>query len=135
MFKKMILIVIAIFAQSAALADTQTALFLRGDMNNWDAKEINQLVEVKANTWMSSAQLKANKLVKFKFADKKWKEKTTFGQADAGQKVVTDANIKAGAGFQWADFKFTPSENATYYFYLIFTDPQHPYVMVKSSAL
>ena len=67
MFKKLMLLVIAIFAQSAALAETQAPLFLRGDMNNWDAKEINQLVEIKPKTWMTYAELKANKLVKFKF--------------------------------------------------------------------
>lgn len=133
MFKKMILIAMAIFVQSAALADTQ-ALFLRGDMNNWDAKEINQLVEVKPNTWMTYAELKANKLVKFKFADKKWKEKTTIGQVNPGQPVITDEKLKAGVGYQWADFKFTPSKDATYYFYLVLTDSE-PYVVVKTGPL
>lgn len=135
MFKKMILMTIAICVQNMAFANTQVPLFLRGDMNNWDAKAINQLVKVSTNTWMAKTELKANKLVKFKFSDKKWKEKTTFGQANPEQKVVTDEKLAAGIGYQWGDFKFTPSQDAIYYFYLVLTDPEHPYVMVKNSAL
>lgn len=103
----------------AAEADTaQTRpLFLRGEMNNWEAPAAQQLVQSQPGLQTSHGAYK------FKIADEKWKSDTTYGQFDPSSKVEAGKPVIVKAGYQWSDMKFTPLEDGTYLFTLDRRDP------------
>ncbi len=96
----------------AAEADTaQTRpLFLRGEMNNWEAPAAQQLVQSQPDLLTVTTSLQTSHgAYKFKIADEKWKSDTTYGQFDPSSKVEAGKPVIVKAGYQWSDMKFTPS--------------------------
>lgn len=96
----------------AAEADTaQTRpLFLRGEMNNWEAPTAQQLVQSQPDLLTVTTSLQASHgAYKFKIADEKWKSDITYGQFDPASKVEAGKPVIVKAGYQWSDMKFTPS--------------------------
>lgn len=110
----------------AAEADTaQTRpIFLRGEMNNWEAPAAQQLVQSQPDLLTVTTSLQASHgAYKFKIADEKWKSDTTYGQFDPASKVEAGKPVIVKAGYQWSDMKFTPLEDGAYLFTLDRRDP------------
>lgn len=136
MLKKLILTATLLLSALNAWAADDTAetrpLFLRGEMNNWEAPEAYQLAQQEPGVLMAKAELKASHgAYKFKFADAKWKGDTTFGQFDPTAKLTLASPIQAKAGYQWSDMRFTPEADGTYGFVLDRRDPKHIQVSIK----
>lgn len=84
MFKKMILAAGLLCCSLPSLAaDADSAetrpIFLRGEMNNWEAPKAQQLVQSEAGVLSVKTALQASHgAYKFKFADEKWKGDSTY---------------------------------------------------------
>ncbi|MGE6109621.1 hypothetical protein [Aeromonas sobria] len=109
-------------------AETDTAqtrpLFLRGEMNNWEAPAAQQLIQSQPDLLTVAAPLQASHgTYKFKVADAKWKSDTTYGQFDPVSKVEAGKPVIVKAGYQWSDMTFAPAEDGTYLFTLDRRDP------------
>ena len=136
MLKKIVMLAsLLLCSLSAFSADDSAAtrpLFLRGEMNNWEAPKEAQLVESEAGVLVAKASLQASHgAYKFKFADEKWKGDTTYGQFDPSAKVTLDTPVVVKAGYQWSDMKFTPDADGSYTFTLDRRDANKITVTVK----
>ena len=139
MFKKMMLATgllccsLPLLAADADSAETR-ALFLRGEMNNWEAAKAQQLQQSEAGVLSAKAALQASHgAYKFKFADEKWKGDTTYGVFDPTSKVELGKPVIAKSGYQWGDIKFTPPADGTYEFVLDRRDANKVQVTVKQA--
>lgn len=140
MFKKMMLVAgllccaLPSLAADADSAETR-AIFLRGEMNNWEAPKAQQLQQVEAGVLSVKAALQASHgAYKFKFADEKWKGDSTYGVFDPTSKVELDTPVVIKSGYQWGDIKFTPSADGTYEFVLDRRDASKVLVIVKKAG-
>jgi hypothetical protein len=108
MFKKMILAAGLLCCSLPSLAaDADSAetrpIFLRGEMNNWEAPKAQQLVQSEAGVLSVKTALQASHgAYKFKFADEKWK-----GDSAPTTRVRSDPQITldtpwSSSRFQWA---------------------------------
>lgn len=136
MSKKIIMLSALLLGAFHAYADDDSAatraLFLRGEVNNWEAPQAYQLAQASAGVMCAKADLKASHgAYKFKFADAKWKGDTTFGQFDPTAKLTLDAPVQAKSGYQWGDIRFTPAEDGNYVFCLDRSDASKFKVTVK----
>ena len=129
MFKKMILAAgllccsLPLLAADADSAETRP-IFLRGEMNNWEAPKAQQLVQSEAGVLSVKTALQASHgAYKFKFADEKWKGDSTYGVFDPTSKITLDTPVVIKSGYQWSDMKFTPLEDGAYLFTLDRRDP------------
>jgi len=140
MFKTMMLaagLVCCSMPLLAADADsTETrAIFLRGEMNNWEAPKAQQLQQAEAGVLSVKAALQASHgAYKFKFADEKWKGDTTYGVFDPTSKIELDTPVVIKSGYQWGDIKFTPPADGTYEFVLDRRDASKVLVIVKKAG-
>ena len=118
MFKKTLLLTTLIACLQPALANEEDPLarplFLRGEMNNWEAPADQQLVTQQG--------------------DEKWKSDTTYGQFDPASKVEAGKPVIVKAGYQWSDMKFTPPRDGQYRITLDRRDPQHIQVTVSPAG-
>lgn len=137
MFKHILLASLVLTA-TASWADDSAAtrpLFVRGEMNNWEAPKDAQLAETAPNMLVAKVALKASHgAYKFKVADEKWKGDTTYGQFDPTAKVTLDAPVQVKAGWQWSDMHFTPDADGTYSFTLDRTDAKKMTITVKKAG-
>ncbi|MFC3911954.1 hypothetical protein ACFOSS_00540 [Pseudaeromonas sharmana] len=136
MLKKIVMLASLLLCSfSAFSADDSAAtrpLFLRGEMNNWEAPKEAQLIESEAGVLVAKVTLQASHgAYKFKFADEKWKGDTTYGQFDPSAKVTLDTPVVVKAGYQWSDMKFTPDADGSYTFTLDRRDANKITVTVK----
>lgn len=139
MFKKTLLLTTLIACIHPALAnddDPQTRpLFLRGEMNNWEAPAEQQLIAKQGGILSVQVALQASHgAYKFKIADEKWKADTSYGQFDPTAKLDTNKPVVVKAGWQWSDMKFTPPSDGQYSFTLDRRDPQHIQVTISPAG-
>ena len=139
MFKKTLLLTTLIACLQPALANEEDPLarplFLRGEMNNWEAPADQQLVTQQGDLLSVQVALQASHgAYKFKIADEKWKADTTYGQFDPAAKVESDKPVVVKAGWQWSDMKFTPPADGTYEFVLDRRDASKVLVIVKKAG-
>ena len=141
MFKKMILAATLLActqpllaAESAADSAATRPLFLRGEMNNWEAPQAQQLQQSEPGVLSAKAALQASHgAYKFKFADEKWKGDSTYGLFDPTSKVELGKPVIVKSGYQWGDIKFTPPADGTYEFVLDRRDATKLQVTVKAA--
>ena len=136
MLKKIVMLASLLLCSAAACAADDSAatrpLFLRGEMNNWEAPKAAQLTEAEAGVLVVKVALQASHgAYKFKLADEKWTGDTTYGQFDPSAKVTLDTPVVVKAGYQWSDMKFTPDADGTYSFTLDRRDANKVTVTVK----
>ena len=139
MFKKTLLLTTLIACLQPALANEEDPLarplFLRGEMNNWEAPADQQLVTQQGDLLSVQVALQASHgAYKFKIADEKWKADTTYGQFDPAAKVESDKPVVVKAGWQWSDMKFTPPSDGQYRITLDRRDHQHIQVTVSPAG-
>lgn len=139
MFKKMILAAgllccsLPLLAADADSAETRP-IFLRGEMNNWEAPKAQQLVQSEAGVLSVKTTLQASHgAYKFKFADEKWKGDSTYGVFDPTSKITLDTPVVIKSGYQWSDMKFTPPADGTYEFVLDRRDANKVQLIVKKA--
>lgn len=120
--KKLLICTLALTCFSTLAAEDTTAtrpIFLRGEMNNWEAPKAQLASAGTPDLLVATAKLQASHgAYKFKFADEKWKSDTTYGQFDPSSIVALNAPVVVKAGYQWGDMKFTPAADGVYSFYL-----------------
>ncbi len=139
MFKKMILAAglqccsLPLLAADVDSAETRP-IFLRGEMNNWEAPKAQQLVQSEAGVLSVKTALQASHgAYKFKFADEKWKGDSTYGVFDPTSKITLDTPVVIKSGYQWSDMKFTPPADGTYEFVLDRRDANKVQLIVKKA--
>ncbi len=139
MFKKMILAAgllccsLPLLAADADSAETRP-IFLRGEMNNWEAPKAQQLVQSEVGVLSVKTALQASHgAYKFKFADEKWKGDSTYGVFDPTSKITLDTPVVIKSGYQWSDMKFTPPADGTYEFVLDRRDANKVQLIVKKA--
>ena len=139
MFKKMILAAgllccsLPLLAADADSAETRP-IFLRGEMNNWEAPKAQQLVQSEAGVLSVKTALQASHgAYKIKFADEKWKGDSTYGVFDPTSKITLDTPVVIKSGYQWSDMKFTPPADGTYEFVLDRRDANKVQLIVKKA--
>ena len=95
-------------------------IFLRGEMNGWNAKPESALTQVETDLYRTVAELEGGKRYKFKFADITWSCGTNFGYSSGSNGVVTldGEPILLNDCSKYEDLKFTPEMTGSYEFYL-----------------
>jgi len=95
-------------------------MYLRGEMNGWNAKPENSLTQVETGLYRTVAELEGGKRYKFKFADMSWSCGTNFGYSSGGDGVVSldvEPTLLNDCS-KYEDLKFTPELTGSYEFYL-----------------
>lgn len=109
----------------AAAKSFHNKLYLRGVFTWWDAEEGYRVKRVDDERYMSQAELIADgQPYEFKFADAAWSDDANCGYKNKDQQNIkldqaTPANCSSSA---LENFKFTPTENGIYNFYIDFSD-------------
>lgn len=138
MLKKTLLLTTLIACLQPAMAKDEDPmarpLFLRGEMNNWEAPATQQLAQQGELLAVQVALQASHGAYKFKIADEKWKADTTYGQFDPNAKVEAGKPVVVKAGWQWSDMKFTPPSDGQYRITLDRRDPQHILVTVSPAG-
>ncbi|KUE78175.1 pullulanase [Aeromonas schubertii] len=109
------------------------AVFLRGEMNDWQALDESKIVKVSDKIYMAKGTLKKEWApYKFKFADANWSCGTNYGYASPSDGVATlgGAPVPANPCSKYEDMKFSPDADGVYEFYLDLNGEQ-PTVYVK----
>lgn len=138
MLKRTLLVAAMLSCLQPAFADDDSAqtraLFLRGEMNNWEAPAAAKMTVQATDLLSVKTQLQASHgAYKFKIADEKWKSDTTYGQFDPTSKVESGKPVVVKAGYQWGDMKFTPAADGSYTFTLDRRDPAKVIVTVSKN--
>nr|WP_321271344.1 hypothetical protein [uncultured Tolumonas sp.] len=101
------------------LVQSNTVLYLRGDMTNWEARTEYQVQQVSSHLYTVKADLPdAGKTYHFKFADAQWLPALNYGAAidDATLTLNSPAPIRAYSCLD--ELTFTPDQAGKYEFVL-----------------
>ena len=101
------------------LIPSNTVLYLRGDMTNWEARSEYQVQQVSSHLYTVKADLPdAGKTYHFKFADAQWLPALNYGAAidDAALTLNSPAPIRAYSCLD--ELTFTPDQAGKYEFVL-----------------
>lgn len=104
---------------SKELIPSNTALYLRGDMTNWEARAEYRVQQVASRLYTVKADLsEAGKTYHFKFADAQWLPAVNYGAAidDATLTLDSPAPIRAYSCLD--ELTFTPEQAGRYEFVL-----------------
>ena len=104
---------------SKELIPSNTALYLRGDMTNWEARAEYRVQQVSSRLYTVKADLsEAGKTYHFKFADAQWLPAVNYGAAidDATLTLDSPAPIRAYSCLD--ELTFTPEQAGRYEFVL-----------------
>ena len=104
---------------SKDLITSNTALYLRGDMTNWEARAEYRVQQVSFRLYTVKADLsEAGKTYHFKFADAQWLPAVNYGAAidDATLTLDSPAPIRAYSCLD--ELTFTPEQAGRYEFVL-----------------
>lgn len=106
-------------SNSKDLIPSNTVLYLRGDMTNWEARTEYQVQQVSSRLYTVKADLPdAGKTYHFKFADAQWLPALNYGAAmdDATLTLDSPAPIRAYSCLD--ELTFTPDQAGKYEFML-----------------
>ena len=101
------------------LIPSNTVLYLRGDMTNWEARAEYRVQQVSSRLYTVKADLsEAGKTYHFKFADAQWLPAVNYGAAidDATLTLDSPAPIRAYSCLD--ELTFTPEQAGRYEFVL-----------------
>lgn len=104
---------------SKDLIPSNAALYLRGDMTNWEARAEYRVQQVSSRLYTVKADLsEAGKTYHFKFADAQWLPAMNYGAAidDATLTLDSPAPIRAYSCLD--ELTFTPEQAGKYEFVL-----------------
>lgn len=104
---------------SPNVTPSNTALFLRGDMTDWDARSEYQVQQTSSNVFSVKAELpEAGKTYHFKFADARWLPAMNYGAAMDDAELSLDTPVPVRAYSCLDELSFTPEQAGKYEFVL-----------------
>ncbi|WP_024872767.1 hypothetical protein [Tolumonas lignilytica] len=104
---------------SPNVTPSNTALFLRGDMTDWDARSEYQVQQTSSNVFSVKAELhEAGKTYHFKFADARWLPAMNYGAAMDDAELSLDTPVPVRAYSCLDELSFTPELAGKYEFVL-----------------
>lgn len=104
---------------SKDLIPSNTALYLRGDMTNWEARTEYKVQQVSSRLYTVKADLPdAGKTYHFKFADAQWLPALNYGAAMDDATVTLDSPAPIRAYSCLDELTFTPDQAGKYEFVL-----------------
>lgn len=116
---------------SQNVTPSNTALFLRGDMTDWDARSEYQVQQTSSNVFSVKAELpEAGKTYHFKFADARWLPAMNYGAAMDDAALSLDTPIPVRAYSCLDELSFTPEQAGKYEFVLDLRN-RRPVALVK----
>ncbi len=116
---------------SPNVTPSNTALFLRGDMTDWDARSEYQVQQISSNVFSVKAELpEAGKTYHFKFADARWLPAMNYGAAMDDAALSLDTPIPVRAYSCLDELSFTPEQAGKYEFVLDLRN-RRPVALVK----
>lgn len=110
---------------------SNTALYLRGDMTNWEARTEYRFQQVSLHLFSIKTNLtEAGKTYHFKFADAQWMPSTNYGAAIDDAVLSLDSPMPLRAYSCLDELTFTPEQSGEYEFILDFRG-RKPLAVVK----
>ncbi|MDO2948470.1 pullulanase [Aeromonas simiae] len=109
------------------------SVFLRGEMNDWQANDETKVTKVGDKLYMAKGTLKKEWApYKFKFGDANWSCGTNFGYKSPSDGVASldGEPVPVNPCSKFEDLKFSPDADGVYEFYLDLNGEQ-PTVYVK----